>query len=132
MNSCKQCSKLTKRPVFCSKQCYKKYSRKTDRSKISKLICNARKRALVKNLDFCISTKDIKIPERCPILGTRLFFNGPKMSKNTPTIDRKDSSKGYTPDNIQIISFRANELKNNATKEEIRLLLEWMEKNVAE
>jgi hypothetical protein len=61
----------------------------------------------------------------CPLLGIELSYK--KFVGNTPgeyaTLDRIDSSKGYELGNIQIISFRANTLKGDATIEEIELLL---------
>lgn len=38
---------------------------------------------------------------------------------NWPSLDRWDSSKGYVPGNVFVISYRANTLKNSATYEEI-------------
>jgi hypothetical protein len=38
-----------------------------------------------------------------------------------------DSSVGYVPGNVNIISFRANTLKNNGTLEEFKKLIKWME-----
>lgn len=61
----------------------------------------------------------------CPLLGIELSYK--KFTGNTPneyaTLDRIDSSKGYELGNIQIISFRANTLKGDATIEELELLL---------
>jgi len=47
---------------------------------------------------------------------------------HSPSIDRKDSKKGYTPDNIWVISNRANTLKNDATIQELELLVENLKK----
>ena len=42
-------------------------------------------------------------------------------------MDRFDNAKGYTPENVRVISNRANLLKKDATVEEIRMLLRYME-----
>lgn len=78
----------------------------------------ARGRAKKYNRDFTITVEDIKIPKICPVFNEPMIRGG----KYAPSIDRIDSDKGYTPDNIQIISRRANFLKCNATFEEIELL----------
>jgi len=75
----------------------------------------AKSRARRKNWDFNIEISDIVIPEICPIL---------KKPIDVPSIDRIDSSKGYIKGNIQIISTRANMLKNNASINELELILE--------
>jgi hypothetical protein len=41
---------------------------------------------------------------------------------NSPSLDRIDSSKGYTPDNIWVISNKANSIKSNATVEELETI----------
>lgn len=41
----------------------------------------------------------------------------------SPSLDRLDSSKGYVKGNVRVISKRANQLKNNATVEEMRMVL---------
>ena len=42
----------------------------------------------------------------------------PSLS-NSPSIDRIDPSKGYTKDNVWVISRRANTIKSNATVDEV-------------
>ena len=54
---------------------------------------------------------------KCPIM--RSTFRRGEPRKNSPSLDRIDSTKGYTPDNIQIISDLANKMKQNATPEEL-------------
>ena len=82
----------------------------------------SKSRARAKGLEHTITIEDIKIPTHCPLLGIPLQDNTGQGRGNNPTspsLDRLDSSKGYTPDNIWVISNRANEIKSNATLEEL-------------
>lgn len=81
----------------------------------------SKKSAQYKNLEFTITPEDIVIPERCPILGILLTSTQGKghRVRTNASIDRKDSSKGYTPDNIWVISNLANCMKQDATAEEL-------------
>lgn len=69
-----------------------------------------------KNMDFTIDVEDIVLPKVCPYLGVGFI---PLDKDYGYSLDRIDSSKGYTPDNIQVISRLANIMKNNATKEQL-------------
>jgi hypothetical protein len=74
----------------------------------------------------------MEVPEYCPVFGIKLNYDGVEKqgwtrTDNSPSIDRIDSSKGYTADNIQIISWRANRIKNDSTPEELRKLADFME-----
>jgi len=91
----------------------------------------ARGRARKKGIPFTIKMTDIVIPERCPILGITLDPErrgtlNRRARDNAPSIDRIDPRKGYTPDNIMVISYRANVLKNSALPEEIYKIAEFM------
>jgi hypothetical protein len=52
-------------------------------------------------------------------------LNGPLP--NRPTIDRIENDKGYVEGNVAIISFRANSIKHDATIDELRAVLAYME-----
>jgi hypothetical protein len=53
--------------------------------------------------------------ERCPVLGIVLKANKGKVGNASPTIDRAIPSRGYVRGNIDVISHKANTLKNNET-----------------
>jgi len=92
-----------------------------------RLLLSAKKRAKVKNLPFNLELKDIIIPDFCPVLNIKLDKNKANGDKTySPSIDRIDSTKGYTVDNIKVISWRANWLKNNGTLEEFEQLLKYI------
>lgn len=68
------------------------------------------------DMEFTISVEDIVLPEKCPYLGVPLESRHKRYGYS---LDRIDSSKGYTKDNIQVISRIANIMKNNATEQEL-------------
>ena len=87
------------------------------------MLIAAKYRAKKRGLVFEISTADVDMPTTCPLLGIALVRSKTgRMCPTSPSLDRKDSTKGYVPGNVWIISWRANWLKNNATLEELELL----------
>ena len=83
------------------------------------ILHRAKERALSKNLEFSLLESDIIIPEVCPILEVPLKIGTRGDYEYSPSIDRIDNTKGYTKDNIQIISKKANSMKNSATFKEL-------------
>lgn len=77
----------------------------------------ARGRAKKKNREFSLSLSDIRVPNYCPVLGIKLIAGS--GGDDAPTIDRIDNSKGYTKDNIIVVSMLANSIKCNATPDQI-------------
>lgn len=98
------------------------------RSPAKYILFNAKKNAKEKSLEFNLTEEDIVIPELCPVLGIPLQINVGGSRNNSPSIDRFDSSKGYVKGNINIISWRANDLKSNGTLEEFKGLVRWLER----
>lgn len=89
-----------------------------------RILLGAQNRAKKKNIECSLVLEDIIIPDLCPILGIQLKKdNKGHAQDSSPSIDRIDSKKGYIKNNIRIISFRANTIKNNATIEELELVL---------
>lgn len=81
---------------------------------------DARKRALELGLPFSLDPENIHIPTHCPVLGMELTLKGSRDSR--PSLDRIIPSRGYTPENARVISFRANRIKSDATEEELLLV----------
>jgi hypothetical protein len=93
-----------------------------------KMLHRAKSRAKLKDLEFDLTVKDIVIPKHCPILGIELICKSGISGgqKNSPALDRKDSKRGYTKDNIQVISHLANMMKSHATEEELITFANWI------
>ncbi len=81
-----------------------------------------------RNIPFHLTVSDLydlSFPLTCPVLGIPLKFNTGAPEDNSYSVDRIDSSKGYEPGNIVVVSARANTLKSNATLEEMTMLVEF-------
>ena len=100
------------------------------------LFNSAKQRAAKHSLEFTITKDDIHIPEFCPLLGVRLTSKrGVGRLPSNVSIDRIDPMKGYTPDNIQVVSDLANRMKQDATKRQLiafarNILLTYLEDGV--
>lgn len=88
----------------------------------------AKQRCKQSGREFTIAVEDILIPDICPILGIRLNMNSGKSGAyvNSPSLDRIDNNKGYTPDNIQVISQQANAMKHHASIEQLQRFADWV------
>lgn len=86
---------------------------------------DARKRAASLSLPFDIEPEDIVLPEVCPVLGIKMVQGSGRES--APSLDRIIPSAGYVKGNIRVISFRANRLKSDATIDELRRVIAYME-----
>jgi hypothetical protein len=92
-----------------------------------KMYHNAQHRAKKKGIPFTISMEDIVIPETCPLLGIPLVSTNNKRDPRNPSLDQIDPGRGYTPDNIWVVSSRANWIKSDATLQELKTLVENLE-----
>lgn len=110
---------LIKRKMYSARNCSLYRQRHPTRIKLNSI----RERARKKGLDFDLTKEDIVYPLICPILGIPIKIGKFKNQDNNPSVDRIDNHKGYTRNNIRVISKRANSLKSNATIEELELIL---------
>lgn len=105
-----------------ARQAEKEY-RQTFNGKAVNLTRSAKKRSIEFGWSFDLD-KDFVIDlltttPVCPLLGIQLNLNsGIGIQPDSPSLDRIDSTKGYTKDNVKIISWRANQIKSNSTLEE--------------
>lgn len=66
----------------------------------------------------------------CPCCGQAFYIKQKPRNHEAPTLDRFDSSKGYTLDNISLICWRCNRVKCDATIEELEMVLLWMKSKI--
>ena len=69
--------------------------------------------------------KSLGAPDICPVLGIPLNYKNEETEDNSPSIDKFYPAKGYVKGNVQVISYRANRLKNDGTPEEWEKIAEW-------
>jgi len=94
------------------------------------LLNASRARAKAKDREHTLTKQDLLdlFPKdnKCPVFGFALEWNGEGFRETSPSIDRIDSSKGYTKENIQIISWKANRIKGYASVEDLEILLSYL------
>lgn len=86
------------------------------------MYANAKKRAKDQGVPFEILLSDLTIPSHCPLLGIPLIKGTKHYTDSSPTLDKIIPSLGYIKNNIQVISMRANRIKDNASFQEFELI----------
>lgn len=113
---------------------YQANKRKNFDYRLQMLLNASKQRSKKKSRENELTIQDIKdaFPKDglCPIFGIQLVFGDAGFRENSPSIDRLDSKKGYTKDNIQIISWKANRIKKDASIEELELILAYMKQGI--
>ena len=84
------------------------------------LFVRALSSAKQRGLDWALVEIDIYWPEYCPVLGLKLDYSGAGDREDSmPSFDRWDTTKGYIPGNVFVISWRANRIKWDCTSAEL-------------
>ena len=100
------------------------------RSSMKEILNCARWRARKFGLPFALTISDLDPPALCPVLGTPIDY-GRKQStgpaEDSPSIDRIVPALGYVAGNVRIMSFRANRIRNNASLDDLRKLVLYLE-----
>ncbi len=94
------------------------------------LVKLARVRAKEQGLVFDLDDRKIFRPSHCPVLGLEIDYSrGTKKraQNNSPSLDRIVPKNGYVLSNIRVISWRANNLRSDATVDELRKVLIYAE-----
>jgi hypothetical protein len=129
---CTKCScifEITSKMTLCKRCNSERVKSQTPEWKMHQ---RAKQRCKDNGREFNLLVSDIVIPDICPILGIKLNMNSgrPGAYRNSPSLDRIDNSKGYTKDNIQVISQLANAMKCHASNEELHKFAQWVLSNV--
>lgn len=84
---------------------------------------NAKRVGKTWNLPF----GEIVWPTHCPILGLELNYFAEGVQEDSVSFDCLAPELGYVIGNVQIVSWRANRIKNDGTAEEHRKIAEYLD-----
>ena len=106
--------------------------REIPRVRIRQLALGARRRANQKNLKFSdviIDSFSANPPMMCACCRRKLDYSM-RRGRNcgaSPSFDRVDNSSGYIVSNVQVICWRCNSIKKDATLTELKGLVRYMQ-----
>lgn len=89
-----------------------------------RLFNSAKINSKLKGIEFSLTKQDVQelllTTKYCRYLGVEVTnISGKGRVPTNASLDRIDNSKGYTKENIQIISDLANRMKQEATQEQL-------------
>lgn len=126
-HECRDCKRLRNRKAMQEKRSQKAWktsNREVEHQRRLKypekeMFKRSKKRAEAKGIAFTITVEDIVIPKVCPLLGIPLQQQRGGANDNSPSLDRIDTTRGYVPGNVAVISRLANIMKAHATFEQL-------------
>lgn len=142
---CKECMTAYRKVNAEKQRLYMRNLRDTNNEKVKKIRRNSyrntpphlkvfyqsRSRAKTRNIEFNIQPEDIIVPTICPYLKVPFIIGTKENYQYTHSLDRINNDKGYIKGNVEVISKKANSMKNNATNEElISFALEIIRRNI--
>ncbi len=95
------------------------------------MLRHAKDRAIKKGIEFSITKADIPVPETCPLLDIKLSATD-GIPDTRPSIDRIDPALGYVKGNVWVVSTRANQIKSNASWQELELIAKRLKEKINE
>jgi len=135
---CKKCENLRNkmRPGYVKKRekAYKlrRFLKKNDpkRRWVQDAYANLKQRAKRNDLKITLTKEWLyeNSPIYCPIFGVRLNYLANGKLGLRASVDRVIPNKGYTPENCQVVSFRANSIKSDATVQELQMIVKYLKK----
>lgn len=123
---CDKCFNRLRRERYNSDYNYRRKIRERNNSRVrtpegraSRMLSDAKVRASKRGLEFNLELMDIIVPAMCPYLNIPLDTNNSCKRDNSPTLDRIVPELGYVQGNVEVISERANRIKNDANSSEL-------------
>lgn len=96
------------------------------RNKRVRLIKGIRQRALKNGIPFDLVAHEMEWPTHCPVFGVELNYTaGFPPPDNAVSVDRIIPENGYVKGNVQVISWLANRMKSNASRNQILAFAKW-------
>lgn len=114
-------------------------TRRTEKGFIAQLLHGAKTRAKQKGFEYNLSEDFIqnlltKIDYKCQVTGQEMTLDarGHKQKNlRKVSLDRVDSLKGYTEDNVQLVCWAVNLMKNSMTDDEFKFWINTIHKAIS-
>jgi len=130
---CKKCMTAYRKENAEKQRLYMKNLRDTDNERLKKMkrtsyrntppylkvFYHSQGSAKIKNIEFNLQPEDIIVPNECPYLKVPFIIGTKESYQYTHSLDRIDNDKGYIKGNVEVITKKANSMKNNASTEEL-------------
>jgi hypothetical protein len=130
-NTCRECINLRtqKRKTPSDLRAHAQREKRRREDPAYRMYHGAKQRAKKQNLPFDLDQKFIQdlIPTHCPVFGIPLKNGTNTFHNNSLSLDKLIPSKGYIKGNVCVISDRANRIKRDATLDELKKLVYYLE-----